>query len=69
MGRVRHTEFQTLPAKLVSLPRHANVSNMRDVESLYDSEENNTKFKERFACDLTPAETWDQVSFGNLWPE
>lgn len=52
----------TVNGELVSLPRHSDVSNMFYVKSLYENEDNKTRFKEKYGYDLTPPETWQQAS-------
>ena len=52
----------TVDGKLVSLPRHSDVSNMFYVKSLYENADNKAKFKAKYGYDLTPPETWVQAS-------
>lgn len=52
----------TVGGKLMSLPRHSDVSNMFYVKSLYEDADNKAKFKEKFGYDLTPPETWKQAA-------
>ena len=49
--------------KLVMLPRaQFDVSAMYYQKDLYSNEDNKAKFKEKFGYELTPPDTWDQVS-------
>lgn len=46
---------------LVQLPRHSDVSNLFYKKSLFENEENKSKFKAEYGYDLAPPETWAQV--------
>lgn len=53
----------TLGGKLVMLPRaQFDVSAMYYQKSLYADEDNKARFKEKFGYDLTPPDTWEQVT-------
>ncbi|MDP2118849.1 MAG: sugar ABC transporter substrate-binding protein [Hoeflea sp.] len=53
----------TMDGKLVMLPRaQFDVSAMYYQKSLFADEANKTKFKEKYGYDLTPPDTWQQVS-------
>lgn len=53
----------TLDGKLVMLPRaQFDVSAMYYQKSLYADETNKAKFKEKYGYDLTPPDTWEQVT-------
>ena len=52
----------TVNGKLLSLPRHSDVSNFYYQKSLYEDEANKTAFKEKFGYDLAVPETWAQAS-------
>ena len=50
----------TIDGRLVQLPRHADISNLYYIKSLYENQENKDKFKSEYGYDLLPPETWDQ---------
>jgi len=53
----------TLDGKLVMLPRaQFDVSAMYYQKSLYADEDNKARFKEKYGYDLTPPDTWEQVT-------
>ncbi|WP_275787051.1 extracellular solute-binding protein [Pararhizobium gei] len=53
----------TIDGKLVMLPRaQFDVSALYYQKSLYEDEAKKTAFKEKYAYDLTPPDTWKQVS-------
>jgi len=53
----------TLDGKLVMLPRaQFDVSAMYYQKSLYADEDNKARFKEKHGYDLTPPDTWEQVT-------
>lgn len=53
----------TLDGKLVMLPRaQFDVSAMYYQKSLYADEDNKAKFKEKYGYDLSPPDTWEQVT-------
>ncbi|MDZ7602990.1 MAG: sugar ABC transporter substrate-binding protein [Hoeflea sp.] len=53
----------TMGGKLVMLPRaQFDVSALYYQKSLFADEANKTKFKEKYGYDLTPPDTWQQVS-------
>ncbi len=52
----------TVNGRLVQLPRHSDVSNLFYQKSLYADAANQAAFKEKYGYDLTPPETWAQVS-------
>ena len=51
----------TVDGRLVQLPRHSDVSNLFYIKSLYENEDNKTRFKAEYGYDLTPPETWAQA--------
>ena len=55
-------EHSTVSGRLVQLPRHSDVSNMYYIKSLYENDENKSKFKAEYGYDLNPPDTWDQVT-------
>ena len=56
---VRHA---TVNGKLLSLPRHSDVSNLYYQKSLYENAENKTAFKAKYGYDLAVPQTWAQAS-------
>lgn len=52
----------TVDGKLLSLPRHSDVSNLFYQKSLYENEDNKAAFKEKYGYDLAVPETWAQAS-------
>lgn len=53
----------TLDGKMVMLPRaQFDVSALYYQKSLYADEDNKAKFKEKYGYDLTPPDTWQQVT-------
>lgn len=55
-------DHSTVDGRLVQLPRHSDVSNLFYQKSLYEDAENQRKFKQEYGYDLTPPETWEQVT-------
>ncbi|MBK5933510.1 carbohydrate ABC transporter substrate-binding protein (CUT1 family) [Rhodovulum imhoffii] len=55
-------DHATVDGKLVSLPRHSDVSNLFYVRSLYEDADNKARFKAQYGYDLMPPETWNQAS-------
>ncbi|WP_185829843.1 ABC transporter substrate-binding protein [Vibrio penaeicida] len=54
-------EHGTIDGRLVQLPRHSDISNLYYKKSLFEDEDNKSKFKAKYGYDLTPPETWSQV--------
>ena len=52
----------TVGGKLLSLPRHSDVSNFYYRKSLYENEANKSAFKAEFGYDLAVPETWAQAA-------
>ena len=50
----------TIDGRLVQLPRHADISNLYYIKSLYEDQGNKDKFKSEYGYDLNPPETWEQ---------